>query len=246
MLRKHIPTSEELRDMLIADAALTVAFAILLSGANTAAVPSFCAGASGIMGLLCKSSLLFFIPIAFVGVSLSFILHEYMHKLMAQHYGAIAAFRRSDMGILIALGTSFLGFLMALPGATMIYTSSFTTEQDGYTSIVGPLTNFAVFAVFFAIYLALPPSYQGSYLGSMVDFTMFIALWLAFVNMLPIYPLDGSKVLKWNKPVYAVLLILLFGLLYYLEGPGILLSIAIVFILSLVLSAFSRGILFYR
>lgn len=248
MYRPSIPLFEEVRDILIADVALAVAFAILLSGVNSAGLPPMCRLASGVLGLLCKSSFLFYLPISFVAVSLTFILHEYMHKVVAEHYGAVAAFRRSDIGILIAIATSLLGFLMALPGATMIYATSFTKEQDGYTSLAGPLTNFAIFAIFFGIAavsgisLTLQPT---SYMGYVIVVTVFIALWLAFVNMLPVFPLDGSKVLRWNKIVYVIVIAMLFALLYIFEGgASILFSMVIVFILSLFISVFSRGILF--
>ena len=234
------PSNQELQDMVIADVALSVAFSILLSAGNTAKL-SFCSSVSGVAGALCSNPFLFYLPISFVAVSFSFILHEYMHKKVAQHYGAIAAFKRSDMGIIIALITSFLGFLMALPGATMIYTDRFTKRQDGVTSIAGPLTNFAVFAVFFAGMFF----FQSGYMNLLMGTTAFIALWLAFVNMLPIPPLDGSKVLRWNKAIYTVTIAAIFGLLFLLEGPGVLLGIAIVFALSLVMSIFSKNILFF-
>src|SRR5579863_7103062 len=117
---KALAASREVTDILIADAALTIAFAILYSGAGSANIPS-CSLATGIIKILCTSSFLYYLPIAFVAVTLSFILHEYMHKRVAQHFGAIAGFQRSDIGILITLVTSFGGFLMGLPGATVIY-----------------------------------------------------------------------------------------------------------------------------
>ena len=127
-----LPTQAELIDLAIADVALSIAFAIVLSGFN---------------------NVLFYLPITFFAVTISFVLHEYMHKIIAQRYGAIAAFKRSDIGIVIALITSFLGFLMAMPGATMIYTNNFTKKEDGVVSLAGPLTNLIIFFIVFI----LPP-----------------------------------------------------------------------------------------
>lgn len=239
------PATQEIKDMIIADVALTVAFSILLSQGGRAQLTG-CAAPAGIMGLLCINPFVYYLPIALVAVSLSFILHEYMHKRVAQRYGAIAAFQRSDIGILITLVTSFFGFLLGLPGATMIYTNTFTRRQEGLTSLAGPLTNFVVFAVFFIISLLLPPSYQSGYIGAMVGTTLFISLWLAFVNMLPIYPLDGSKVLRWNKAVYAVTLLVIIGLLILVVGfsAQLLFAIGFVLVLALIMSFFARGILF--
>lgn len=237
--------SQEIQDILIADVALSLAFSILLSG-GFASQATACSAASGIVKILCSNSILFYLPISFVAVTLSFVLHEYMHKKVAQRYGAIAAFQRSDIGILISLVTSFFGFLMALPGATMIYTNSFTAEQNGKTSLAGPMTNLGVFAVFFVISLLLPNGYQTSYLGAVISTTLFISLWLAFVNMLPIYPLDGSKVLRWNKIIYVVTLGIVIALLLLIFGlnSSLIFSIAFVLVLSLIMSYSFRSILF--
>jgi len=54
-----------------------------------------------------------------------------MHKLTAEKYGAIAGFRTSPYGLAITLLTSSFGFLFGIPGATMIYTNSFTRREDG-------------------------------------------------------------------------------------------------------------------
>lgn len=220
--------SQEVKDLIIADIALTVAFTLLRL--------------NPLGGVLSLSSLAFLLPVSFVAVTLSFILHEYMHKIVAQHFGAIAAFHRSDMGILMTLATSMLGFLIALPGATIIYTNTFTRRQEGYVSLAGPLTNFAVFGIFFILALYLHPA-ANSYLGSALQFIWFISLWIAFVNMLPVYPLDGSKVLRWNMPVYVLVLSIIVTLFYFFQ-PSILANMILVFILSLLMSVFYRGIIF--
>ena len=195
--------------MLIADAALTIAFMLITSRGGLP--EKACAAASGALSLLCSNSMLYFLPISFIAVSLSFILHEYMHKRTAEHFGAIAAFRRSDTGILITLLTSIFGFLIGLPGATVIYTNTFTRREEGIVSLAGPLTNFAVFGIFFAVILLIPLT---GYAAVAITTTLYISLWLAFINMLPVYPLDGSKVLKWNKPIYIATIGAIFLLLY--------------------------------
>ncbi len=142
------------------------------------------------------------LPIAAVGVTLNFILHELMHKFFAQRYGAIAEFRMFYTGLIITVFTSLFGFLIGMPGATMIYTQGFTKRQNGIVSIVGPLTNLAVFLCFLAFATIVHP--MNSNLYTAIYFIIEISVLLAFFNMLPIFPLDGSKVLSWSLPIYAV------------------------------------------
>ncbi len=234
-VRENLSTRREVKDMLIADLVLAFAFDLVFNG--------------GVFGLSAPGVLLRFFPIAFVAVTFSFVLHEYMHKVVAEHYGSIAAFRKSDTGLLITLATSLFGFLIGLPGATVIYTNYFTKKEDAYVSLAGPLTNFAVFAVFFL--LSLTPLSNNSYIYLMLSFTMLTSLILAFFNMLPIYPLDGSKVYRWNKGVYfgvvaAIFIILIvtaplyFGIPVYL----IVVDLFIMLVLGFIIGMASRAVLF--
>ena len=72
------------------------------------------------------------------------------------------------------------------------------------------------------------------YLQAVFVVTMFTSVWLAFFNMLPIYPLDGSKVLRWNKAVYAVTLMVIFAFLYYIAGIAIVSSLIFALFIALV------------
>ncbi|MEM0154484.1 MAG: site-2 protease family protein [Methanothrix sp.] len=228
--RPNITRAQEAKQIIIADLALTLAFSIALAG--------------GIFGKI--GNFIILLPIAFVAVTLSFVLHELMHKFVAQHYGAIAAFQTSRMGLLITLGTSIFGFLFGIPGATVIYTNSFTPKQNGVTSLAGPLTNFAVFAVFFIIFLVAPAS---SYFSTLAALVMFISILLAFFNMLPIMPLDGSKVLRWNKRVYFSSLgaiIVLMGIAYYSlfkSVAGMVTEIIFMLFIAIFFSMFYRNVL---
>ncbi len=235
--------SREVEDILIADAALTIGFALVLSG--------------GVFGVSSFGFILM-LPIALVAVSLSFVLHELMHKFVAQRFGAMAAFRKSDYGIIITLITSVFGFLIGLPGATVIYAPHFTRKEEGYVSLAGPLTNFAVFAVFFVIgsvaFSGFSQNFLGSlqttsltagtYLRAVVGFTVFISIYLAFFNMLPIMPLDGSKVLKWSKPVYFTMMATIFVLLFMITGLALIPNLVFILIIALVLSMVYRSIIF--
>ncbi|MGC8676552.1 MAG: site-2 protease family protein [Candidatus Micrarchaeia archaeon] len=228
LARENLKLSRELKDMLIADLVLAAAFDFAFNG--------------GIEGLPSTGGALLFFPIALVAVSFSFILHEYMHKIVAQRYGAVAAFRKSNTGLLITLLTGLFGFIIGLPGATVIYTNSFTRKEDAYVSLAGPLTNFAVFAAFLALYFS--PISVG-YLREMFSFTMLVSIILAFFNMLPIFPLDGSKVYRWNKLVYFAVIGAIFAVLL-LTFPIESLVVGLIFMLvfAFVISLFTRAVLF--
>jgi Zn-dependent protease len=203
-MRENLSSMIEIKNILMSDIVLIIAMSLTLSGGIF--------GASSEGGIL--SSFLYFLPIAALAVSLSFILHELMHKFVAQHYGAIAGFRSSMSGLLITLATGAFGFLLGIPGATVIFAHSFNKKQYGIVSLAGPLTNFVVFGVFLAMLTIINPP-QSSYLFAVLYITLFISIILAFFNMLPVFPLDGSKVLAWDKRVYfgtmaAIFLLMLF------------------------------------
>ncbi len=231
-IRQNIMLTDEVKDIIIADIVLIIAFSLTFSG-------GFVAGFLSSPGKF-FSNVAYLLPIIAVAVSLSFVLHELMHKFVAQHYGAIAGFKTSPTGLAITLITGALGFLLGIPGATMIYVHSFTPRQNGIVSLAGPLTNLGVFLAFEIIFLVLQPV-QGTYLYEAISITVFISLLLAFFNMLPMPPLDGSKVLSWSPPVYVatiaaiLLLIVIFGVL-----P--LSSILYLVIIAIVISTFYRRV----
>lgn len=230
----------EIKNIVIADIVLTLAFALVFSG-----------GLGSLLGSGGYSLGFFeFVPIAFVAVSLSFVLHELMHKIVAQRYGAAAAFHASMNGLLITIVSGMVGFLIGIPGATVIFASNFSRKQEAMVSLAGPLTNFAVFIAFLAIAIfGNPYISQNNYIATLVGTTLFISLYIAFFNMLPIYPLDGSKVLRWNRAVYVGILAMIFicfyvtAVMYFQISPiGLIFNLIVVLALALVMSTIARGI----
>ena len=152
---------------------------------------------------------------ATVAVVTGFLLHELMHKAVAQRYGAWAEFRSSRTGLLFAIVTALIGFVFAAPGAVYI-AGPLTRQQNGRVSLAGPLTNFAVALAFTGAWIAVPSLSSGDvgfYVGGILFFTGYINAFLGVFNMLPIPPLDGSKVLAWNVVIWAVAIAGMGGLL---------------------------------
>jgi Zn-dependent protease len=191
---------KEVRDILVAWTALALAFTI----ADCRVVSGGQCPISGGPGT--------FFLVSFIAVGGGFVMHELMHKFTAQRYGYWAEFRMWVMGIALALITSSFGFIFAAPGATYISGSNVTTRQNGIISLAGPATNIVIALVFLLVSnvgSSNPLVYDTGSIGYQIN------LFLAMFNMLPIMPLDGAKVFRWNKLYWTVvffpLLLVVFG-----------------------------------
>lgn len=227
MMRADVTVSEEVKQIVLADLVLTVAFAFALNGGV----------AGGYRGMLVL------LPISAVAIALNFVLHELMHKFTAQRYGAIAHFMSSRNGLVITLVSGLFGFLIGIPGATYIYSSRFTKRENGIVSLAGPATNMAVFVAFLALALATPAT--ASYLHTAYTVVIEISLFLAFFNMLPVFPLDGSKVLAWSPPLYVGTMAAIFITLYLFTGIGPI-YIAYLILLAVLFSFIGRMLVLGR
>ncbi|MDI6887047.1 MAG: site-2 protease family protein [Candidatus Thermoplasmatota archaeon] len=138
-------------------------------------------------------------PIALLAVATGFLLHELMHKLVAQKYGCWAEYRAFPFGLVLALLMSAAGFVFAAPGAVYIM-GSITKKENGKISLAGPLINIVIGAVCLPFVFLIPQSY----ILNFIVMVYWVNSFLAFFNMLPIYPLDGSKVFRWNTGIYVI------------------------------------------
>ena len=167
---------------------------------------------------------LLFLPISLIAVGLGFILHELGHKFVAQKYGFFAEFRRSDRGLILAIITALIGYVFFAPGAVMITTPTgyISEEQNGKISIAGPLVNIVLALIFLGIMISIQPLITSSnvnlmvylYFLSQVGFS--VNSFLALFNLLPIPPLDGSKIFSWNIVIW-IITIAVSGILTYIS-----------------------------
>jgi len=178
---------------------LTLAFALALS--------------NGLLVVMDDPSILITtLPLAFAAVMTGFLLHELAHKWMAQQYGCWAEYRGNKNGLYFALAMSAFGFLLAAPGAVMV-SGRITDRQNGIIAAVGPLTNIAIAIVALPIYIFTAGlDWPISLLGELARFIIVINLILGGFNMIPIQPLDGSKVIMWSKPAYLGIIAAIFAL----------------------------------
>lgn len=162
---------------------VSLAFAILLAG--------FSVDARFVLAFVFAS----------ITAGIGFLGHELMHKFAAQSYGCRAEFRANDfmLGLMVLL--SFFGIIFAAPGGVII-ANHITTRRNGIVALAGPATNIVLGMLFFAITAFLPAMLQPlGFYGMQINF------WLGLFNLLPLPGIDGSKVLAWNKLVYATALL---------------------------------------
>jgi Zn-dependent protease len=182
----------EVRDILISVIVLSLAFTILYRDSGSILLFfEYTFGSSmkyvGLFGL------------CLVLVVVSFLFHEFGHKFMAQKYGLWSEFRMWVPGLFLTLVTSLIGFLFASPGAVMIY-GNVDAEKNGKISIAGPIVNLVMSMI------GILGCFTINHSGWVIFFFMLANLnaFLALFNLLPIPPLDGSKIFAWNKIIWAV------------------------------------------
>jgi len=159
--------------------------------------------------------------IALLTVGIGFILHEMAHKFTAIKFGYWAEFRKDNIMLLFAvLLAALVGFVFAAPGATVIYSNSatgqgLTKRENGIISASGPIVNLLLCIPFGVLVLvsASLTGFSSILLAQIGIFGIQINAMIAAFNMIPVSILDGRKVMAWNIPVFALLIIASFGTL---------------------------------
>jgi Zn-dependent protease len=186
----------------------------------------------------------------YVVVILSAIIHEYAHGWMAYQQGDPTAKYAGRLTLnplahidiwgtvlmplmLLYFFRFFFGYAKPVP----INPNNFRNQRRGliYVSIAGVAANFLI-----AVILGLGVRFGGNFAAvPFLSFIVLVNIWLGLFNLLPVPPLDGSK--------------LLFGLisgrgssraLDFLEGAGSVWGIVLALILAVTFLPFVSGLLF--
>ena len=145
----------------------------------------------------------------FLGVCilLSLILHECAHGYVALKCGDPTAWMLGRLSLnpakhLDPIGTLCMVFLrVGWAKPVPVNMNRFRNPKRGMalTALAGPASNLILAAVFLFLYglcfLPLSKSAAGRYFLKMIDLTAVISIGLGIFNLLPIPPLDGSKIL---------------------------------------------------
>jgi len=226
MLKKITPF--EAKDLVISWLALAIAFTVGAMGL----INLFMTGFKGFNILF----VLIYFLVALIAVGLSFILHELAHKFTAIRYGFWSEFRKNNSMLVISVAlAAILGIVFAAPGATLINTGGreLTKKQNGVISVMGPLVNLGLFIIF-AIVLLIGVALGGGneilqgYLQSPASYVVFVGQMgctinaaIMFFNMIPVGPLDGKKVLRWNPVIFAIMIVVGAGLVFLAYYYGV-------------------------
>ncbi len=146
------------------------------------------------------------LPTTVLIIIIAFLAHEMAHKFTARRFGLSAFYTMWPQAILFGLVLMIFGVKFAAPGAVAIYAYRFARwpmrhtpiqhSEAGITATMGPLTNI-VLAIIGTLF-------TGPFFHSFV----LINAWLAFINILPVPPLDGSKILRWKFWVWGFMFFL--------------------------------------
>ncbi len=151
-----------------------------------------------------------------------FLGHELAHKFAAEKYGCLAEFKLWTYGAIMALLFAFVSsgrFVFAAPGAVYIasrasyFGEGIDRRSNGVVSLAGPIVNIiaaTAFGVAFLVATTLGvhditiPAMSGfPHSFNFLQYGIALNVWLGAFNMLPIFVLDGQKVLSWDKRVWA-------------------------------------------
>ena len=159
--------------------------------------------------------------IAVIGV----IPHELAHRWCARKMGSYSRYVLSPIGLVLTLITAipWIPFKIIMPGFTLVvpsrYEPNYLKRLNGLSGYIGPLTNIVIASVSLATYALLVEVIAGLpwIVSTFLKLNSYINSWIAIFNLLPIPPLDGSKIWSWNPGVWITTFLLGIGL-YVVSG----------------------------
>ena len=125
------------------------------------------------------------------------VIHELFHKFFAIGFGASASFQLFPIGIALGIILRLVHspFVILAPGFVVIsQDANITSAQMALVAFAGPLVNLLLWLIPTFILRTRKRKLSRS-LAIFLFYTASINMWIFIFNMIPIPPLDGSKVL---------------------------------------------------
>lgn len=186
------------------------------------------------LGLFTGGGSLEIVVAGFIATATGFIIHEMGHKFVAIRHGYVAHFRLWMWGLLLTLFIVVFsggGIVFGAPGAVYIAPAAATAAYYGYDAAIrprdpeqenmiisaaGPGINLAFAVSFLTLFLFAP----SGFLSTVALFGFELNVGLGSFNMIPVPPLDGSKIFRKNLlvglaialPLWAMFLFLFIGI----------------------------------
>lgn len=135
-----------------------------------------------------------------IGLVLAISIHEYAHAVAADRLGdptprsqgRLTLDPRSHLDPLGTLALLFLGFGWGRPVIFDPYNLRHPRRDSALIALAGPVSNL-LFATILAIFTRLIPS--SSFLIPTFSIMILMNITLAIFNLVPVFPLDGEKIL---------------------------------------------------
>jgi len=136
-------------------------------------------------------------------VVVGFVGHELAHRNVARRYGLSAEFIAYLPGIIVTALTGFIpGIVIIAPGYVAVYSYYGANPRGTFYSVAaGPIFNIIV-----AFLAAMAAGFAAGTPRLYLELAAQVNAWMAFFNLIPVPPLDGSKILRWNPTTWAVLM----------------------------------------
>ena len=184
-------SKNEIKDLLITFIVLTISFSILCSE-DFNEIP-------------------YLIPIVMIGVGLGSVIRETAVKMTATYFSYWAEYKTFLPGLVLAIFTSFGGFVFSAPGSVYVYGNA-TDKEDGLICLSGILSNILLTLLFFGLAVLIKTQeivING--LSNELLFNIFAIGFLvngsiAFFNSFPFGNLDGSAVFRWNPIIWLIVI----------------------------------------
>lgn len=160
----------------------------------------------------------FYVSPLFISIIVAFLAHELAHKLVGRKYGMVTEFVVYTPGLLLTVLSGILPVVILAPGyvKTLIYYYTRTTERGITASVAaGPATNIAISLLSLLLLAAYGNTHTITY--NFLAYMAWVNSWIAFFNLLPIPPLDGSKLASRSRRLWITLFAISLLLLVYIQ-----------------------------